>query len=412
MSTIRTSCWISVSLALFSGLSAIGSIQGQERDVLFEDDFSVLDGSFTGAEHMRVSVKDSSLVIDADATWMTRKFYQTATVEDADVSAEFRLADLAAETGAYIALGFWIKDYGEYSYVALSDSGTVGIFSTNPNRTFTLYDWQKSDAIKTGPNEWNEIRVVTVANHALIYLNGKKLAKVKGNPPTGGSLLGFIYNAGNNPSTGFVRNLRALTPTAEDVKLLPATTDDPNVIVADDFSEFNSGWGSPDGHLFVKDQALVIKPDAEKSTSRLFSAATAEAMDATYKLKLTDGADDSEAFAGMIFWSQPDDYSILLVGDTGNVMVVRWKKDRWLYPMESRALPPEAKFQPNAVNNYRIVATNRKATFYVNGAVIGAVNSTPLKGDWQFGVYAMNGKAPATAEFSSLMIRKLAEPKK
>ena len=74
--------------------------------------------------------------------------------------------------------------------------------------------------------------------------------------------------------------------------------------------------------------------------------------------------------------------------------------------MASKAIPPEAKYQPDGPNELRLVTTGKRANLYVNGVAVGVITGVPMKGEWQFGLYAEGGQAQATGQFSSLIVRK------
>ena len=56
--------------------------------------------------------------------------------------------------------------------------------------------WRESDAIKKGEGAVNQIKVVTKGNKATISINGKEVISLSGQPPQGGSLVGFKVASG------------------------------------------------------------------------------------------------------------------------------------------------------------------------------------------------------------------------
>ena len=57
--------------------------------------------------------------------------------------------------------------------------------------------WRESDVIKKGEGAVNQVKVVTTKdNKATISINGKEVISLSGQPPQGGSLVGFKVASG------------------------------------------------------------------------------------------------------------------------------------------------------------------------------------------------------------------------
>ena len=64
------------------------------------------------------------------------------------------------------------------------------------NRYLLPVAWRQSDAIKKGEGVENQVKVVTKGNNATIFINGKEVIALNGQPPEGGSLIGFKAASG------------------------------------------------------------------------------------------------------------------------------------------------------------------------------------------------------------------------
>ncbi len=407
--TIRVSPYgLAASLFLAFCFARSPELLAAEPEVLFEDDFSELDSSFESTgENLKSSVEDHNLVIAATPTWGSKAFYQSAVFSDADITVRVRLADPEAEKGAEAGIGFWALNYSEYYAFVLSDSGTVAAFSTNGKRWVYPVRWRRSSALKTGADEWNELRVVTIGNWATLYLNGKKIASIKGKPPEGGSLMGPIFYAGSEATSARFSELKVVAPSGPDAIVPEEKPTDPNALFADDFSTFDPAWGTESGIASVKDNKFIIKPQLEYGYHFLNGAVLATDIDMSAKVRISDNDPKSYCTAGLVFWAQgEDDFFILQLGDDGTVGVDRLLKGRWLSPMAYKPAPAQAKVQPGAATELRVVTNGKKATCYVNGVSVGSITTQPIKGDWQFGMFAQSGKDQAIGEFSSLKVLK------
>ena len=56
--------------------------------------------------------------------------------------------------------------------------------------------WRESDAIKKGEGAENQIKVATKGTKATIFINGKEVISLTGQPPQGGTLVGFKVASG------------------------------------------------------------------------------------------------------------------------------------------------------------------------------------------------------------------------
>ncbi len=389
-------------------LSALLPAFAAEQELLFEDDFSVLDGSFDPGGVVKLSVADNVLTVNGEPGYWRRLLYQSSVFGDVDLSAEFQLASPDAEKNAYVGLVIWARDYDDFTCAAISDSGTLGAFSSTPTNQMTKIAWQQFEGLKRGPNDWNQLRIVTIGKRAAVYLNGKLAGTFKGKPVDNGNLMGMIYSTGSEASSGRIRNVKVLTPKGDEIKA-SADDNDPNVILSDDFTELDSGWGQESASLSIKDNKLTLKPDAGYSFRPFYQGEMVTEIDATVKLHLDDKDTTSASSGGLTFWATDGgiDFFVFMVSDQGTCGVSHRTKDRWLTPLAYKSVPAEAKFDPNGTNELRVVTSGKKAMLSVNGVNVGSITSgLPIKGDWQFGLYAENGNAQVSAEFSSLRVRK------
>ena len=56
--------------------------------------------------------------------------------------------------------------------------------------------WHEEGALKKGEGAENQVKVVTKGNQATIFINGKEVVSFPGQPPEGGSLIGFAGSSG------------------------------------------------------------------------------------------------------------------------------------------------------------------------------------------------------------------------
>lgn len=163
--------------------------------VAFEDKFATLDPAW-GSPSNVLNVKDGKLVITPEKN-TTQTILNQANVFADDMEASFALTFIKATAPTWgSGLVFWAKDYDEYYAVLLNAQGWFGVQRHVANRYLLPVAWRESDAIKKGDGAENQVKVVTKGNTATVFINGKEVISLKGQPPQGGSLIGFKAASG------------------------------------------------------------------------------------------------------------------------------------------------------------------------------------------------------------------------
>jgi hypothetical protein len=383
-------------------VAALASPEAQAQEVLFEDDFSILDSAF-GEPSDEIGVTDNVLWANCEPNIRWSLLYQSMLFENADISVKVRLPDPTAEQGSILALVFWAQDYQNLYSLQISDSGTYSVWRYANGKWVNPVSWRETDALKTEPGEWNELRVKTVGKRATIYINGKELHTIKGRPPEGGSLAGVALESGPEAFKGEFSAFKAVLPPDEPA----AEEEDPNVLYADDFSTLDPGWGSEMGWFGVKDGKLFVVLEPSQAYTPIYWGDVVGDMDASVKCHMNDGNAESVAGAGVVFWAKAnDDYWLFELYDNGNIGAYHRIKDRWLTPMAVKAAPAGANVDPTGTNTLRIVTKGRQATFYINGVEAGRVTGQPVEGGSYFGLYCESSDgAGLTHEFSNFTVK-------
>ena len=173
-------------------LAVTASLAGK---VLFEDKFASLDPSWGAPSPLR-NVKDGKFIITPSVN-MTQTVLNQANVYPNDAEASFAMTFVTAPAPKYgSGLVFWAKDNNEYYAVLLSVEGWFGVHRNVAGRYLLPVGWRESDAIKKGEGAENQVKVATKGNIATIFINGKEVISLSGQPPQGGTLIGFKVGSG------------------------------------------------------------------------------------------------------------------------------------------------------------------------------------------------------------------------
>jgi hypothetical protein len=172
--------------------------------VVFEDKFTSMDPSW-GTPSPLVDVKGGKLII-TPKVGITSTLLNQSNVFPNDGESSVTMSFIKAGAPTYgSGMIFWAKDYKDNYSVLITAEGWCGIIRAVAGRSLVPVPWRKSDAIKKGEGAENQVKVVTKGNKATVFINGKEVASFSGQPPEGGTLIGFKVSSGpkGSNSVGF-----------------------------------------------------------------------------------------------------------------------------------------------------------------------------------------------------------------
>ncbi len=179
------------ALAMAMAMVFLAVTSGLAGKVLFEDKFTAMDLGW-GVPSNNAYVKDGKFIISPAVNSGFNAFNQSAFLPvDMDANVTVNFQKVAADTYAAGFL-FWVNSPTEYYGLEVTPKGTFGVLrSVAGGRYLTPVPWQQSDAIKKGEGVDNVLRVVTKGNQATVYINGRQVGVLSGQPPAGGSQIGI-----------------------------------------------------------------------------------------------------------------------------------------------------------------------------------------------------------------------------
>ena len=173
-------------------LAVTASLAGK---VLFEDKFTSLDPSW-GAPGPMMDVKEGKLIITPEKN-TSQTVLNQANVLPNDMEGSFAMTFVKSPAPSWgSGLVFWARDYNEYYAVLINPEGWFAVQRLVAGRYLLPVAWRESDAIKKGEAAENQVKVATKGNKATISINGKDVITLSGQPPEGGSLVGFKVASG------------------------------------------------------------------------------------------------------------------------------------------------------------------------------------------------------------------------
>ncbi len=201
-----------VTLAMAMAVVLLAVTVSLAAKVIYEDKFSSLDPSW-GAPGPIMDVKDGKLII-TPAVNTTQTVLNQANVFPNDAEASFAMSFVKAPAPTWgSGLVFWARDYNEYYAVLINVEGWFAVQRHVAGRYLLPVAWREFNGIKQGEGAENQVKVVTKGTQATIFINGQQAISFAGQPPQGGSLVGFKVASGPEGSnTVAFSNFKLMEP--------------------------------------------------------------------------------------------------------------------------------------------------------------------------------------------------------
>jgi hypothetical protein len=188
-------------LAAVASLSLAHSVARAQENVgpaLLKDDFAVLDPGW-GMPSARQRVEGNRMILQPEEKTSFSTLYQGDVYGDIDARVNVALAQGPENLEA--GLIFWAADGQHYYAATVTADGRYAVMRMVGGRWLYPVQFQKSEALKTGIDAVNEIRVVTRGETATMWGNGKELVTFKGHTPMAENLIGFFADSGSGAAT-------------------------------------------------------------------------------------------------------------------------------------------------------------------------------------------------------------------
>ena len=185
--------WTALVMAMAMVLLAVTA--GLAATVLSQDKFTSLDPSWA-APSATIDAKDGKLTITPDKG-MTNTYLNQANFLPDDLEADYTMAFVKADDPTYgSGLVFWAADYNGWYSILINNNGFFAIQRLVSGHYLLPVAWREDPVIKKGIGAENQVKLVTKGNQATVSINGKQVISFTGQPPQGGSLIGFKVSSG------------------------------------------------------------------------------------------------------------------------------------------------------------------------------------------------------------------------
>lgn len=187
---------LAAALAATISACALPALACEGTSVLFEDDFSFRDpawGNYDGT-----TIEGGTLSIEVNQGGGYTLLNQSGLYQDFDVCVDL-VQHNDDPSNAWASIAFWGQDYENYYTFDVATNGYIKVSRLQNNRWLSPVEWTLTEGVVNAGEEANHLRVVGQGNVATVFVNGQQVAKFRGQPPEGGSLIG-IYGAASTTS--------------------------------------------------------------------------------------------------------------------------------------------------------------------------------------------------------------------
>ncbi|MGA7562569.1 MAG: hypothetical protein WBW55_05135 [Desulfobaccales bacterium] len=185
--------WTALLMAMAMVLLAVTA--GLAATVLFADKFTSLDPSWA-APSANIDAKDGKLIITPDKN-MTQTYINQANFLPDDIEVDYTMAFVKSDDPTYgSGLIFWATDYNGWYSILINNNGFFAIQRLVSGHYLLPVAWREDPSIKKGIGAENQVKLVTKGNQGTLSINGKQVISFTGQPPQGGTLVGFKVASG------------------------------------------------------------------------------------------------------------------------------------------------------------------------------------------------------------------------
>jgi hypothetical protein len=185
--------WAFSDLSVRKGPAPPEATSPRDDTLLLSDDFSTLDPAWGDADAVQ-SVSGDKLLMNPQPNTVYTCLYRGSLFGDADIRV--KVAQSKGQGLMPAGIVFWATDYSHFYVALLRADGSFFVAQVIKDKWKHLVPLKVYDAVLQGPDQVNELRVVTRGNSGTAYVNDKQIGTFQGSPPAGGSKIGLRAQSG------------------------------------------------------------------------------------------------------------------------------------------------------------------------------------------------------------------------
>jgi hypothetical protein len=182
-------CLKLITAALLAMALACGPALACKGDnVLFEDDFTSNDGSWSGDDNFDIFRGEARLKPPDGGS--ATAVYTGMPFDDADICVDVGLPQPRDPTRVFGGLIFW-QDADSFYVFLVSPEGNARVTRVQNGKASHPVGLRKADSLNTAANAVNTLRISSKGSEVSTYINDKPFASFKGEPPPQGGRIGL-----------------------------------------------------------------------------------------------------------------------------------------------------------------------------------------------------------------------------
>jgi hypothetical protein len=369
----------------------------------FTDDFQTFDAGW-GQPSSAVYTANNRMEVHSDAGRETDRLDAAHLVETGDVSASMAAED-GTQPGASGGLLFWAKDYENYTLFSVDPRNSkFAAFQEVDGKSKTLLDWSSTMLLDAGANKPNRIEVALRSGRAILMINGHQVGEITQSGDLPGTALGFdSLAAQNSPGNFGFTHLVVTPPEAGD--LPPGTAAAPaasagQTIFSTDFNTLDPTWGVTNASIYVDKGRLQLRSAANGEVDAInnkYSYSDVEIDASTVK----EAGDAHGPIGGLLFWAaDPGHYTLFSIDPISGKYAAFDQVGNHTDTLLAWAASSAINKGVGAVNRLTVAIVGGRATLFVNGRQVGALDKPASVPGNLIGLYAGGSKLPGSYSFS------------
>lgn len=365
-----------------------------EPMLLFSDDFSSLAPEWGKESELR-RVADKHLIMSLKPNLIHNSLYGGRKFRDVDLRVG--LQQESGDTNETAGVIFWAEDINNYYCARISSDGKFLLTRKMRGKWLNPVNTRSETVVKS-LKEWNEFRIITSGRMISVTVNGKEMARLEGFPPAEESRIGLFVESGEQRSQWLYRNVQVYSPPAAGPEA-PVAAD---LLFADRFDVMSPVWGGANDVQTVRGGAFRVALSPDLVHRNHFEGALVDDSDVRVTIKQQAGETDQPA--GLIFWSEKQNYVAFLLRSNGELSIRRVRAGQKAVVNDLNK-PKGFREGLNSTNELKVVTTADRAELFVNGASIAKYKGFPPENGSQVGLLCESGKTPCEWLFDNFEVR-------
>jgi hypothetical protein len=355
-----------------------------------------------GESDAQFQIKGAEAVFTAQVGTQSARWNAGTPLTDLDACVTIAMPQVTADASrSYAGMLFWVVDKDNFYQAVIAPNGMFTVARKVGGKIVPTapVGWLQSDAVKTGSNEKNTLRVTLEGQTVIVRINDKEIARFRGQAPDAPSYVGLVASsapaavdtwsftdlkvtegAGANASAASGAPMQPGDATGTVSAAPVAGCGNGKVLFDDEFKVHDPLWGAKSAELDIANGQAEFDPAPGTPTLRWNRGFVFGDLDACASVSLAKTTTDpTTSYAGLIFWVEDSrNYYQAVIAPNGYFTVARIADGKAVAkrPVEWKKVPA-IKSGAQEKNVLRITAKGRDVQVAINGQAAASFTADP-----------------------------------